>query len=164
MIHVPGDKPHVPQITPKEIKAEPQADKTSQTARGAKQIPNIGKGPTYDAAAAAHRGKAIAGMLAGLAMEAEKKELSFAEIVQRVIDLTGITNPEAAMEEANRKMQKEIDDELEAIKANKDLMEEAASWEAFANILESKLSDEQIQSFIGLLKAEVSGADVEINE
>lgn len=161
MVRVPGDKPHVPQITPKEQKVEQKSEQSQ--ARQARNIQNIGKGPTYDASAVAARSKAIAGMLAALAVEAEKKELSFAEIVQRVIDLTGITNPEAAMEEASRKLQKEIDDELEAIKSNKDLMEEAESWEAFANILESKLSDEQIQSFIGLLKAEISGADVDVD-
>ena len=159
MIHIPGDKPHVPQITPKEIKADQPAEKSGQKP-GAKSVPNIGKGPEYDGAAATHRGKAIAGMLAALAVEAEKKELSFKDIINKIIQLTGINNPEAAMEEANRKLQKEIDETLNEIKSNKELMEEAASWQAFADLLESKLSPGQVDSFIALLKAEVKGKDV----
>ncbi|MBU0687370.1 MAG: hypothetical protein KKB81_05920 [Candidatus Margulisbacteria bacterium] len=160
MVRVPGDKPHVPQITPKEIKAEPKGEKAEQAARGGQKIPNIGKGPEYDTAALTSRAKATAGMLAALAVEAEKKELSFIDILERVMKLTGMNNPEAAMEEANRKLQKEIDEELDSIKANKDLMEEAESWQTFADLLESQLSENQVESFISLLKAEVKGKHV----
>lgn len=112
------------------------------------QPSQIGRGPELDA-------HAIAVALAVAAKEAKEKEHSFEEILQRVIDLTGITNPQGAMEEANRRLQKEIEDTIEAIKSNKELMEEAEAWEEFGQLLESKMSEEQVEEFLGLLKKEI---------
>jgi len=96
--------------------------------------------------------------LAALAKEAKQKELSFEEIIQRVIEETGMTNPEAAMEEANKKLQESIDLTLDGIKGNRELMEEAEAWEAFAKILDSKLSDDQKREFLSLLGESIKGA------
>jgi hypothetical protein len=158
MIKVPGERPYVPQITPKEMKVD-QPEAKPQQIQG-QNIPNIGKGPEYDTAAIAQRAKAVSGMLAALAIEAEEKELSFIDIIDRIMRLTGITNPEAAMEEANRKLQKEIEDELQAIKSNDELMKDAKSWEEFAELLESQLDEDQVKNFINILKAEVQGKDI----
>ncbi len=100
---------------------------------------------------------AMAVALAALAKEAKEKELSFEEIIQRVIEETGMTNPQEAMEEANKKLQEEIDKTLDEIKQNKDLMEEAEAWEAFARILDSKLSDQQKGEFLSLLGESIRG-------
>jgi uncharacterized iron-regulated protein len=62
------------------------------------------------------------------------------------------------MEEASRKLQKEIDKTLDDIKQNKELMEEAEAWEAFAKILDSKLSDNQKREFLSLLGESIKGA------
>ncbi len=97
----------------------------------------------------------IAVRMAALAMDAKEKELSFDEIVEKVIKETGLADVQAAFEEANRKMQKDIEDELEKIKSNKELMEEAQSWEELADLLENKMTPEQIHSFMGMLEAEV---------
>ncbi|MFA4857830.1 MAG: hypothetical protein WC901_08100 [Candidatus Margulisiibacteriota bacterium] len=152
-IQGPSGKPFVPPINPKEIKQETPAEKTTSSTQT--PMPAIGQGPEYDAASVAQRGKVIAGMLAQLAIEAEQKNLSFIDILDRIMKLTGMTNPEAALEEANRKLQQEIDGELDSIKSNRELMEEAESWQAFAELLESQLSDDQIESFIGLLRSEI---------
>ncbi|MBU0573043.1 MAG: hypothetical protein ABIJ26_00135 [Candidatus Margulisiibacteriota bacterium] len=112
---------------------------------------NVGRGPEHMDAAA------MAVALAAAAAKAREKELSFEEIIQRVIDMTGITNAQDAMEEANRKIHKEIEAELQRIKDNKDLMEEAEAWEEFAQMLESEMGEEQAQTFVNLLNAEVRG-------
>ena len=153
MIRVPGEgKPPIPPpITPKEAgkeakKGEERAGKPAK----APARPDIGRGPEMDA-------RAIAVRLAALATEAKKKEIAaeeFERILNEVIELTGLKDPQAALEEANRKLQKEIELELEKIKANKDLMEEAESWQKFAELL-SQMNEEQINAFIGLLQSEI---------
>ena len=92
---------------------------------------------------------------AALAMEAKEKELSMADIIERAISETGMTNPEAAMEEVNKRMQKEIDAVLDEIKSNKELMEEAEAWEALGDLLESNLSPEQAKAFIDLVESHI---------
>jgi hypothetical protein len=67
-----------------------------------------------------------------------------------------MTNPQAAMEEASRKIQQEIEEEIDKIKANKDLMDEAESWQEFAELL-SNLSQEQVEGFLGLIKETIRG-------
>lgn len=145
MIQVPGEKPFVPQITPTEVKKAQQADETNRPSVPLPKGAEIGRGPEYDS-------QAIAVRLAALAMEAKEKELRFDEIIQRVIDMTGITNPEAAMEEASQRLQKEIETTLDEIKGNKDLMEEAQAWQDFAEVLDSKLSKQQVEAFFGIIK------------
>lgn len=142
----PGEKPFVPPITPKEVKPEkaPEEKLTPQPAVKAPVQPGIGRGPELDA-------HAIATRLAVLASEAKEKELKFEDIIDRVIQETGMTNPQAALEEANRKLQKEIEDELEKIKANKELMEEAEDWQRFARLL-SQMNRGQVEAFLGLLR------------
>ena len=142
----PGEKPFVPPITPKEVKPEkgPEEKLTPQPAVKAPAQPGIGRGPELDA-------HAIATRLAIFATEAKERELKFEDIVDRVIQETGMTNAQGAMEEANRKLQKEIEDELVKIKENKDLMEEAESWQEFAEVL-ARMNEEQIEGFLGLLK------------
>ncbi|KPJ69336.1 hypothetical protein AMJ44_03985 [candidate division WOR-1 bacterium DG_54_3] len=150
MIRVPGEKPHVPPpITPKEAGKEvKKAEEGPRPAAPAK--PGIGRGPEMDA-------RAIAVRLAALATEAKEKEIAaeeFERILEEVIKLTGLKQPQAAMEEANRRLQKEIELELEKIKANKELMEEAEDWQKFAELL-SKMNAEQVEALLGLLKQEV---------
>ena len=100
---------------------------------------------------------AMAVRFAALAVEAKKKELSMAKIIEQAIEETGMTNPQAAMEEVNKRMQKEIEDVLNDIKSNKELMEEAEAWEALGDLLESNLTSEQAQAFIDLVESHIRG-------
>lgn len=160
MIQVPGGgKPHVPpHITPKEggkevqeAKEQPaQAAKAGAKGKAAAARPSIGRGPELDA-------RAIAVRLAALATEAKEKEISgeeFERILEEVIKLTGLKDPQAAMEAANKKLQKEIEAELEKIKANKELMKDAESWQQFADLL-SQMDKEQVEAFIGMMQGEI---------
>jgi hypothetical protein len=154
MIRVPHGKPHVPPpVTPKEAAKEAKKAEERPAAKPAKPAPakpSIGRGPEFDA-------RAIAVRLAALATEAKEKEIAaeeFERILEEVIKLTGLKEPEAAMEEASRRLQKEIELELEKIKANKELMDEAESWQKFAELL-SRMNKEQIQAFLGLLKESI---------
>ena len=113
-----------------------------------KAKPGAIKGPALDA-------RGIAVRLAALAMEAKEKELSMAKIIERAIDETGMTNPQAAMEEINKKLQEEIESVLEEIKANKELMEEAEAWEALGDLLESNLTEDQVEAFISLVESHI---------
>lgn len=142
----PGEKPFVPPINPKDVKAEkaPEERLTTQPAVKMPTQPGIGRGPELDS-------HAIATRMAIMAAEAKEKELKFEDIVDRVIQETGMTNPQQAMEEANRKVQQDIEEEIDKIKANKELMDEAESWQEFAELL-SNLSQEQVEGFLGLLK------------
>ena len=153
MIRVPHGKPHVPPpVSPKEVGKEVKKgeEKAAKPAKPAPGKPSIGRGPELDA-------RAIAVRLAALATEAKEKEIAaeeFERILEEVIKLTGLKQPQAAMEEANRRLQKEIELELEKIKANKELMEEAEDWQKFAELL-SKMNAEQVEALLGLLKQEV---------
>lgn len=100
---------------------------------------------------------AMAVRLAVLATEAKEKELSMAKIIERAIEETGMTNPQAAMEEVNKRLQKEIEEVLNEIKSNKELMEEAEAWEALGDLLESNLTPEQAQAFIDLVESQIRG-------
>jgi hypothetical protein len=150
-INSPANKPFVPQITPKEMKSEKvsQEEKlTPQPAVKAPAQPGIGRGPEMDA-------HGIATRLAIMAAEAKEKELKFEDIIDRAIAETGMTNPQGAMEEANRKLHKEIEDEIIAIKENKELMDEAESWQEFAQLL-SNMNGEQVEGFLGLIKETIN--------
>jgi hypothetical protein len=154
MIRVPGEKPHVPPpVSPKEAgKEAKKAEEEARPARPAPARPEIGRGPEMDA-------RAIAVRLAALATEAKEKEIAaeeFERILEEVIELTGLNEPEAALEEANRRLQKEIELELEKIKSNKELMEEAESWQRFGELL-AQMNEEQVSAFIGLLQTEIRG-------
>ena len=96
--------------------------------------------------------QAIAARLAAYAKEAGP---SMAEIVAMAIRETGILNPQAAMEEMNKRVQEEIEKTLEEIKENKELMEEEEAWQAFAALLESKMTQEQIKGFLNLIGSAV---------
>lgn len=152
MIHVPSGKPHVPPpITPKDT-GKPVEKPQDQGAKQAKAAPQrgIGRGPEWDAASIAVR-------LAALATDAKEKEVQaedFKRILEDVIKLTNLKDPQAAMEAANKKLQEEIETELEKIKGNKDLMDEAESWEKFGELL-SRMDKEQVQVFIDLLQNEI---------
>ena len=142
MIRVPGQGPVVPWK---------KVEETTPEIRKPMPAPKEGnKGPDFDA-------RSIAVRMAALAVEAKEKELSFEEIIQRAIDETGMTNPEAAVEEASRKLHKEIEDEIEMIKSNKELMDEADAWKTFSEILESELSQDQISDFLGAIKESIKG-------
>jgi len=95
--------------------------------------------------------------LAALATEAKEKELSMAKIIENAIERTGMTNPQAAMEEVDKMLQKEIDAVLNEIKSNKELMEEAEAWEALGDLLESNLTKEQAEAFIELVESQIKG-------
>ena len=149
MMRVPGEKPHVPPpISPKE--AGKEVEKKAEERPAARPLPKeagIGRGPELDS-------RAIAVRLAALAAEAKEKEIGaeeFERILEEVINLTGLREPQEAFEEANRKLQKEMELELEKIKSNKDLMEEAEDWQNFAELL-ANMNKEQIESFLGLMK------------
>jgi hypothetical protein len=152
LIRIPPEGPKVPPQVPPIGPKRPE-DEGSRPARpaGPEGKPSIGRGP-YELDA-----HSMAVALAALAKEAKEKELSFEEIIQRVIEETGMTNPQSAMEEANKKLQEAIDKTLDGIKQNKELMEEAEAWEAFAKILDSKLSDEQKREFLSLLGESIRG-------
>jgi Na+/phosphate symporter len=119
--------------------------------------------PAQTASKGAERGlqaldsHAMAVRLAALAGEAKEKELSMAKIIERAIEETGMTNPQAAMEEVNKHLQKEIDEVLNEIKNNKELMEEAEAWEALGDLLESNLTKEQAEAFIELVQGHIRG-------
>jgi hypothetical protein len=100
---------------------------------------------------------AVASRLAFYATEARKRELAFEEIIEREILRTGLKDPQAALEEANNRLQKEIDKELDKIKQNKDLMEEAEAWQSLADLLERELSEEQVQQFLDAVKSGIRG-------
>ncbi|MFC1496445.1 hypothetical protein ACFL52_03420 [Candidatus Margulisiibacteriota bacterium] len=140
---------HVPVPPPKPGKGRGEGEGAKVGRQPAGKGAQIGRGPQLDA-------HAIAVAMSIAAKEAKKKELSFQEIIQKVIEETGITNPQSAMEEANRKLQKLIEDEITAIKSNKELMEEAQAWEEFGKLLESELSEEQINEFVSLIKKEIN--------
>ncbi|MFH1825880.1 MAG: hypothetical protein ABH823_01130 [bacterium] len=154
MIHVPSNKPHIPPSVAKEAAKEvskpanqlDQADKTQNQKSVAPKLSNVGRGPELDS-------RAIAVRLAALATEAKKKEIGYEEferILNQVIELTGLMDPEAALEEANQRLQKEIETELEKIMANKELMDEAKDWEKFAELL-ANMGQETAQAMIGML-------------
>lgn len=151
MIRVPHGKPHVPPpITPKDTGVKKADDQSGRQAKPAPAKADIGRGPELDA-------RAIAVRLAALATEAKEKEVAtqeFERILEEVIKLTGLKDPQAAMEAANEKLRKEIEAELEKIKKNKDLMEEADSWQKFGELL-SQMNKEQVEAFIGLLQSEI---------
>jgi len=145
----PGEKPHIPpQINPQDFKPKKAAEEqtTPQPAVRPPVRPSIGRGPEMDAQAIQ-----LATRLAALAVEAKEKELKFEDIIDRVIAETGMTNAQGAMEEANRKLQKEIEDEIVRIKENKDLMDEAEAWQEFAGLL-AQMSTEQAEGFVSLLQ------------
>ena len=100
---------------------------------------------------------AIADELYKLAKEARGQELSFEEMIEKAMKESGLTNPQAAMEEADKKLQKEIETTLDQIKQNKDLMEEAEAWQSLADLLESNMSEDQMRAFMGVLQSEVKG-------
>jgi len=100
---------------------------------------------------------AMAVRLAALSIEAKEKELSMAKIIERAIEETGMTNPQAAMEEIDKRLQVEIEEILEEIKSNKELMEEAEAWQALGDLLESNLTKEQAQAFIELVESQIKG-------
>ncbi|MCX5750731.1 MAG: hypothetical protein NT099_03560 [Candidatus Saganbacteria bacterium] len=157
MIKVPGEgiKPYVPPpITPKEAKGG-QPVEEEQYSKPTQPMPKeaqIGRGPEMDS-------RAIAVRMAAAVTEAKKKdidkEMKFEEIVRKVIEQTGMQEAEAAMAEASKQLQKDIETTLDEIKSNRDLMEEAEAWQDFAELLSSKLSQEQLEDFFGVLKEEI---------
>jgi hypothetical protein len=152
-INSPGNKPFTPPISPKEIKPEkaPEEKLTPQPAVKAPAQPGIGRGPELDA-------HAIATRLAILATEAKEKELKFEDIIDRLIAETGLTNPQSAVEEANRKLQREIEDELVKIKENKELMDDAEGWQMLEKMLLS-MNEEQAEGFLGLMQTAINSRD-----
>jgi len=151
MIRVPGGSPQVPApIPPKEAKPKEEVQQEQPVSRPVPPPKEGAKGPELDA-------RAIAVRMAALAAEAKEKELSFDEILQKVIAETGMTNPESALEEASRKLQKDIEEEIDKIKSNKELMDEADAWQAFGQLLEEELNNEQIEGFLGMIKESIKG-------
>ncbi len=146
MVRVPGHVP--PASIPPRPSGKGRKGRIGRQGGRAGKSGQVARAPSMDS-------HAIAVALASAAKEAKEKELSFHEILQRVIDLTGIKNPQGAMEEANRQLQEEIDKTLDDIKSNKELMEEAQGWESFAELLGGQLSKEQLQEFFGGIKREL---------
>ena len=154
MVRIPGDGAGKPPIPPpvthgdsvKTQETKPENMKSTPTPKE-----GFARGPEYDA-------QAIATRMAALTLEAKEKDLKnldFKKIVESAIKETGLKDPQSAMEEANRKLQKEIDAVLKAIKANEELMEEADAWEEFGKMLEQELSEEQVGEFLGAIKESI---------
>lgn len=148
MINIPGQVPPpiVPPTPPKKMDETHEVRKETAPSRA-----SVGRDVN------ALDSQAISVRMAALSMDAKEKELSFEDIVDKVIKETGLKNPQAAMEEADRKLQKEIEAELTKIKENKELMEEARSWEDLADLLESNLTPEQVNNFVSLLESQIKG-------
>ena len=148
MIKIPpsGQTPPPPPIPPKKGGKEDVQPVSQQLPR------TTGKGDVMPMDS-----HAMAVRLAVLATEAKEKELSMAKIIEQAIERTGMTNPQAAMEEVDKMLQKEIDAVLDEIKNNKELMEEAEAWEALGDLLESNLTPEQAQAFIALVESQIKG-------
>ncbi len=147
-INIPGSGKPLPPMPPMKPGKGPEETKPQSTPLPSGNI----KGADWDA-------RGIATRLSVLAADAKKKEIdaeSFNRIIDEVMQLTGLTNPQAALEEANRKMQKEIDATLEEIKGNADLMDEAKAWQDFAELLEREFSQEQVTEFFGALKEQIN--------
>ncbi|MFH0887157.1 MAG: hypothetical protein V1843_03205 [bacterium] len=98
--------------------------------------------------------QSMAVRLAVMAREVESETMF--RIIQKAIKDTGMTNPQAAMEEINKKIQKEIEEVLDDIKNNKDLMEEAEAWQGLANILERDMTEEQAKAFVDIIEGYIS--------
>jgi len=143
MIKIP---PHIP---PPGMPVPPKKEGKEEGRRVELPAPKAGK----EALPLTAHGLAV--KLALLAAEARERELSMAKIIEHAIEITGITNPQAAMEEIDRRLQKEIEAVLEEIKSNKELMEEAEAWEALGDLLESNLTKEQLEAFIGLVEEQI---------
>lgn len=148
MIKIPSSGPTPPIVPP----VPPKKSEKTETARPA---PTTSKGAERGLQALDSHAMAV--RLAALAVEAKEKELSMAKIIQRAIEETGMTNPQSAMEEVNKRMQKEIEEVLNEIKSNKELMEEAEAWEALGDLLESNLTKEQAEAFIELVQSHIRG-------
>lgn len=150
MTKIPPQKPPVPPVPPRPQKPEGEKGVAKKGAPIGKQGGEL-RPPELDA-------RGIAVRLAALAHEAKERELSFDEIIEKVMKETGIKVPQAAMEEANRKLQEEIEEVLDQIKSNKELMEEEEAWQTFAELLESKLSLKQVNEFFGMIRESIKEA------
>ncbi|MFH1387279.1 MAG: hypothetical protein ABIH50_06415 [bacterium] len=150
-INVPGDKPFTPPINPKGLQPEvkPEEKLVQKPAVQQPARPGIGRGPELDTHALSTR-------MAIIAAEAKEKELKFEDIIDRVIQETGTTNPQGAMEEASKRKQKEIEDEIIAIKENKELMDDAESWHMLEEML-LNMNEDQANGFLSLLQEAVHG-------
>lgn len=149
MVIIPGSvpAPMIPPTPPKKKEESVETQKSSAPSRS-----SLGR----DAYELDSRGIAV--RMAALAMDAKEKELSFEEIIEKVIKETGLTGAQSAMEEANRRIQKEIEEEIDKIKKNKALMEEAYAWQELADLLEKELTEEQVGAFISMLESEIKSA------
>lgn len=98
---------------------------------------------------------AIAAKLAFYASQEKDRELKFMEIIEREILRTGMRDPQKALEAANERLSGEIDSMIKKIKKNKDLMEEAKSWQDLAELLEQELSEEQVEGFLKMIESGV---------
>lgn len=148
MVNIPGSvpPPTVPPIQPKKGETIQETKKDIAPSRS-----SVAREPySLDS-------QGIAVRMAALSMDAKEKEMSFEDIVAKVIKETGLIVPQAAMEEADKKIQKEIEAELEKIKSNKELMEEAQSWQELAELLEHNMTEDQIKQFVGMLESEIKG-------
>jgi hypothetical protein len=147
-VKIPGSGGQVPPLPPmKPQRTTEETTKTKSTAPTGSEL----KGADWDA-------RGIAARLSILASDAKKKDVdaeSFNRIIDEVMQLTGLKNPQAALEEANRKMQKEIEATVDEIKGNADLMDEAKAWQEFAELLEREFTKEQVTEFFGVLKEQI---------
>jgi len=100
---------------------------------------------------------AIAARMAALAEEIRRHNIPMEKVIEEAIARTGITNPQAAMEEVNKITQQEIEKILDEIKQNKELMEEAEAWQSLGELLEQKLTDDQIRKFLMAMEAQIKG-------
>jgi len=146
MIKIPeGSQPFQPPlVTPKDLGKKEAVDRQTP----AKINPESVKGESRDITALDSHSMAV--RLAALAREVETETMF--RIIQRAIEKTGLNNPQAAMEEINRRLQKAIDKELDNIKNNKELMEEAGAWQDLADILEREMTEEQAKTFADVLE------------
>ena len=149
-IRIPSGTPPIPPGQVPSIKKDGQSPRATEV----RLPPQKGGGPSprgvYEMDA-----HAIATRLAAYAKEIEEGDRPMAEIVEEAIRRTGITNPQAALEEANRLRQEEIEQVLDQIKQNKGLMEEAQAWQSLGELLERSMSDGQLKEFFELIDQEM---------
>ena len=116
------------------------------------------KGPKKDAPPVTHEAvefldkQSLATRLEILARQAAEGNASFESILSQVMRETGIYNPQAAMEEADRKRHKEIEDLLQEIKENKEWTEENAAWERLGDLLDREFTPLQREQFEKMLQ------------
>lgn len=96
--------------------------------------------------------QSLATKLQILARQVPHEDMPFPQFLKWAMDVTRAQNPQAAVEEVNRRLQKEIEDLVEQIKENKEWAEETAAWARLGDLLERELTPEQREQLENMLQ------------